>query len=106
MSNTFLYGDLTVQVFVEQPPRYVDQGEPSLVCLLHCAINGLKQSHRAWCVKFSGLLTAYGLNPCKFDLTVRCKTTSIGYVVLAIYVDDILLTSSDKASLSATKAYI
>ena len=34
------------------------------------------------------------------------KTTSIGYVVLAIYVNDILLTGNDKAAISATKAYL
>ena len=34
------------------------------------------------------------------------KTTSAGYVVLAIYVDDILLTSNDEAVIFATKAYL
>ena len=44
VSNAFLYGDLTEQVFMEQPPGYVAQGETSQVCLLHRAIYGLKQS--------------------------------------------------------------
>ena len=34
------------------------------------------------------------------------KTTSTGYVILAIYVDDILLTGNDEAAISATKAYL
>ena len=34
------------------------------------------------------------------------KTTSSGYVVLAIYVDDILLTSNDEAAISTTKTYL
>ena len=34
------------------------------------------------------------------------KTTSAGYVVLAIYVDDILLTGNDEAAISTTKAYL
>ena len=34
------------------------------------------------------------------------KKTSTGYVVLAIYVDDILLTGNDEAAISATKAYL
>ena len=34
------------------------------------------------------------------------KTTSIGYVILAIYVDDILLTGNDEGAISATKAYL
>ena len=42
VSNAFLYGDLDEQVFMEQPPRYVAQGESSEVCLLKKAIYGLK----------------------------------------------------------------
>ena len=34
------------------------------------------------------------------------KTTSVGYVVLEIYVDDILLTGKDEAGIYATKAYL
>ena len=34
------------------------------------------------------------------------KTTSVGYVVLAIYVDDMLLTGNNEAAISATKAYL
>ena len=106
VSNAFLYGDLTEQVFMEQPPGYVAQGETSQVCLLRRAIYGLKQSPRAWFVKFSGLLTTYGFNPCKSEPTVIRKKTSTVYVVLAIYVDDILLTGNDEITLSATKAYL
>ena len=35
-----------------------------------------------------------------------CKTISAGYVVLEIYVDDILLNGNDEAAISATKAYL
>ena len=51
------------------------------------------------------LLTSYGFNPCKFDVKVMRKTTSVGYVVLTIYVDDILLAGSNEASIFGTKAY-
>ena len=106
VSNAFLYGDLTEQVFMEQPLGYVAQGETSQVCLLHRAIYGLKQSPRAWFVKFSDLLTAYGFNPGNSEPIVIRKTTSTGYVVLAIYVDDILLAGNDDAAIFATKAYL
>ena len=64
VSNAFLYGDLDEQVFMEQPPGYVAQGESSEVCLLKKAIYGLKQSPRAWFHKFSQLLFAYGCLYC------------------------------------------
>ena len=49
---------------------------------------------------------AYDFNPCKYDATMMCKATLVVCVVLAIYVDEILLTSSDEASIFATKAYL
>ena len=91
---------------MQKPLGYVSQGETSQVCLLCQAIYELKQSPHAWFVKLSGLLTPHGFNPCKSDPIVMRKTTLVGYVVLTIYVDNILLTSSNEASIFATKAYL
>jgi len=44
--NAFLYGDLQDEVYMEQPPSYVAQGE-SKVCCLKKAIYELKQSPKA-----------------------------------------------------------
>ena len=106
VSNAFLYGELTKKLFMEQPPRYVAQGETSQVCLLRCAIYGLKQSLHAWFVKFSGLFIDYGFNHCKSDPMLMRKTTSVGYVVRVIHVDGILLNGSNEAGISTTKSYL
>ena len=74
---------------MEQPPRYIAQGESSKVCFLRKAIYGLKQSPRAWFAKFSGLLSAFGFTSCATDPTVLTKKTKGGLVILAGYVDDI-----------------
>ena len=106
VSNVFLYGDLEEQVFMEQPPGYVAQGESSKVCFLRKAIYGLKQSPRAWFAKFSGLLSAFGFTSCAADPTVLTKKTKGGLVILAVYVDDIILTGSDDTGILATKTYL
>ena len=91
---------------MKQPLGYVAQWKTSQVCFLRCDIYGLKQSPRTWFVKFNGLLTTYGFNPFKSDPIVMRKTTSVCYAVLAIYVDDILLTGNDEDGIFATKAYL
>ena len=106
VSNAFLYGDLEEQVFMEQPLGYVAQGESSKVCFLQKSIYGLKKSPRAWFVKFSGLLSAFGFTSCASDPTVLTKKTKSGLVILAVYVDDIILTGSDDIGILATKTYL
>ena len=44
IKNVFLHGDLPKKVYMEQPPRFVAQGEISRVCRLRKSLYGLKQS--------------------------------------------------------------
>ena len=48
IKNAFLHDDLHEEVYIEQPPVYVAQGESHKVCKLKKAIYDLKQSPRAW----------------------------------------------------------
>ena len=47
IKNAFLHGDLADEVYMEQPPGFVVQGESCLVCRLCRSLYGLKQSPRA-----------------------------------------------------------
>ena len=47
IKNVFLHGDLSEEVYMEQLPGFVAQGENGRVCHLHKSLYGLKQSPRA-----------------------------------------------------------
>ncbi|RVW70571.1 Retrovirus-related Pol polyprotein from transposon RE1 [Vitis vinifera] len=61
IKNAFLHGDLAEEVYMEQPPGFVAQGESSLVCRLRRSLYGLKQSPRAWFSRFSSVVQEFGM---------------------------------------------
>ncbi|CAA6672109.1 unnamed protein product [Spirodela intermedia] len=66
----------------------------------------LRPSPHVWFTKFSDLLTTFGIVPCIVNFTVLTKKTKCGLIILAIYVDDILVIRNDEADISTIKAYM
>ena len=60
VKNAFLHGELQEEVYVEQPPGYVDPGHPDYVCRLCKALYGLKQAPRAWHERIAKYLMTIG----------------------------------------------
>ena len=57
MKNAFLHGDLHEEVYMEQQPGFVAQGEYGRVCRLRKSLYGLKQSPRSWFGRFNVVVT-------------------------------------------------
>ncbi|XP_039158784.1 uncharacterized protein LOC120288727 [Eucalyptus grandis] len=105
IKNAFLHGDLAEEVYMEQPPGFVAQGE-NLVCHLHKALYGLKQSPRAWFGKFSDAVIKFGLKRCQVDHSVFSSVSSAGCILLVVYVDDIIITGSDSDGIQRLKQFL
>ena len=56
IKNVSLHGALAEEVYMEQPPGFVAQGESGLVRKLRLSLYGLKQSSRAWFGRFSSVV--------------------------------------------------
>jgi hypothetical protein len=92
VNNVFLHGDLQEEMYMEQPPGYVDQTHPNLVCRLKKALYGLKQAPRAWSDKIAQYLVTSGFQTSKADFSLYVKKTDYGIVIIIIYVDDLIST--------------
>jgi len=93
------------EVYIEQAPGYVTQGE-NKVRRLRKAIYGLKQSPRTWFKKFSTTISDIGFHRCHLDHSIFVRHTKSSLVIRVVYIDDILLTKSDSAGLVETKEYL
>ena len=103
IKNAFLHGGLQEEVYMEQPPGFVAQGEIGKVCRLRKSLNGLKQSPHAWFGKFSQAVEKFGLQKSKSDHSVFYRNFHSGIILLVVYVDDIVITGSDSTGISSLK---
>jgi hypothetical protein len=102
VKSAFLHGDLKEEIYMEQPPGYV-QNDSSLVCRLKKSLYGLKQAPRAWYAKMDSFLIATGFSRCHSDPNVYTKKVGSHLIILVLYVDDLILTGSDSKLLNHVK---
>ena len=82
---------------MEQPPGFVAQEESSLICKLRRSLYGLKQSPQAWFSRFSSMVQEFCMIQSTTDHSVFYHHTFTGQCIyLIVYVDDIVITSSDQ----------
>ena len=106
VKNAFLNGTLSEEVYMEQPPGFVAQGESSMVCKLKKSLYGLKQSSRAWFGRFSEVVVDFGLQRCGVDHSVFYRHSSAGRILLVVYVDDIVITGDDSKGIQELKLFL
>jgi histone deacetylase 1/2 len=94
VSNAFLHGFLTEDVYMQQPPGFEDDRHPSYVCKLQRSIYGLKQSPRAWYARLSQLLHQLGFVSSKADTSLFIFSRSGVHIYMLVYVDDIVIAGS------------
>ncbi|KAG7584438.1 Ribonuclease H-like superfamily [Arabidopsis suecica] len=98
VSNAFLNGELDEEIYMELPPGYevpeTENSEGKLVCKLQKSIYGLKQASRQWFLKFSSTICAMGFQSTHSDHTLFTRLADGVFVVILVYVDDIIIASS------------
>ena len=108
VKTAFLQGDLDEEIFMKQPEGYIDEERPNHVCRLNKSIYGLKQAARCWNSSIDTFLlsTEYRkctADPCVYMKSVKRQDGEIDFVIIALYVDDILLFSNNSEMLKREK---
>lgn len=94
VNNAFLEGPLSEEVYMAQPPGFVDVDKPDYVCKLFKAIYGLKQAPRAWYTVLRDFLLEAGFFNFVADMSLFIlHKAGITLFVLG-YVDDIVVTGN------------
>ncbi|WZZ19965.1 hypothetical protein YC2023_121352 [Brassica napus] len=100
VNHAFLQGKLEDNVYMLQPPGFVDKDNPTAVCKLHKAIYGLKQAPRAWYNELRRFLIASGFKNSLADASLFIYNNNGVLLYMLIYVDDIILTGNNQTHLN------
>ncbi|KAI3816013.1 hypothetical protein L1987_15698 [Smallanthus sonchifolius] len=96
VKSAFLYGKIGEEVYVKQPPGFVDPTHPNKVLKLDKALYGLHQAPRAWYETLSGYLLSNNFRRGAIDQTLFIKDEGGEILLVQIYVDDIIFGSTRK----------
>jgi transposase InsO family protein len=103
VKTAYLNGILEEEVYMKQPPGF-EKG--SKVCKLKKSLYGLKQSGRCWYQNLNDHLLARGFVTGDADSCLYILKQGNDIDIICIYVDDILILSSNSANASAIKTWL
>ncbi|GJT20272.1 retrovirus-related pol polyprotein from transposon TNT 1-94 [Tanacetum coccineum] len=97
VKSAFLNGFINEEVYVAQPPGFIDFEKPDHVYKLKKALYGLKQAPKAWYDRLKAFLIKHEYKIGMVDNTLFTKKKSSNLIIVQIYVDDIIfgLTCQD-----------
>lgn len=90
--SAFLQGDLTEKIYMVQPECFAKGAK---VCCLKKSLYGLKQASRVWNEKLDSALKSFGMEQSVVDPCIYFKSENGCILIVAVYVDDILIFSNN-----------
>ncbi|MCP3664820.1 MAG: DDE-type integrase/transposase/recombinase [Gammaproteobacteria bacterium] len=103
VETAFLNGNLSEEIYMHQPEGFVKPGEEKLVCRLKKSLYGLKQSPRCWNIILDEHLCELGFVRSKNDPCIYTRMVDGELVLLAVYVDDIILAAKSDSVIQSVK---
>ncbi|GJS69493.1 retrovirus-related pol polyprotein from transposon TNT 1-94 [Tanacetum coccineum] len=94
VKSTFLNGFINEEVYVAQPPGFVDFEKPNHVFKLKKTVYGLKQAPKAWYDRHKAFLLDHMYTMGLVDNTLFTKKRDSHIIIVQIYVDDIIFGST------------
>lgn len=91
VKTAFLHGDLDEEIYMHQPEGFLEEGKQNMVCRLKKSLYGLKQAPRQWYMKFESFMHKEGFQKCNADNCCFFKRYKSSYIILLLYVDDMLV---------------
>jgi Reverse transcriptase (RNA-dependent DNA polymerase) len=103
VKNVFLHGDLLEEVYMEVPPDFGTKQIVGKVCTLKKSLYGLKQFPRVWFDRFRKAMIGMWYRQTNADHTIFFRRHGAHITVLAVYVDDKIISGNDESEIALLK---
>jgi transposase InsO family protein len=103
VKSAFLNGEITEEVYVQQPPGFIDDKRGGYVLRLNKALYGLRQAPRAWNAKLDDSLKSLGFQRCPQEHALYRRNDEDSFLLIGVYVDDLIITGSDSIAIARFK---
>nr|GEV00095.1 ribonuclease H-like domain, reverse transcriptase, RNA-dependent DNA polymerase [Tanacetum cinerariifolium] len=103
VKSAFLHGDLK-EVYVTQPEGFIKRHDNEKVYRLIKALYELRQAPRAWNIKLDNTLKLLDFKKCALEQAIYTKTSKDSTLLIGVYVDDLIITSTPKKEIDKFKA--
>jgi hypothetical protein len=100
VKSVFLNGVIQEKMFVRQPPDFENPRYPNRVYKLSNALYGLKKAPRAWSARLKTFLLDHGHVMGSVDKTLFTLKHDNDFLLVQIYVDDIIFGGSSHTLVS------
>nr|GEU33280.1 retrovirus-related Pol polyprotein from transposon TNT 1-94 [Tanacetum cinerariifolium] len=94
VKSAFLNAFINEEVYVAQPPGFIDFAKPNYVYRLNKALYRLKQALKAWYDRLKAFLIKHDYSMGMVDNTLFTKKKDSNLIIVQIYVDDIIFGST------------
>ena len=101
VTTAFLNGDLQEEIYMKVPDG-VD-APANKVCRLRKSLYGLKQAPLCWNIKINDVMLAAGFKRSLSEFGLYSKVVDAEVVLVALYVDDLLILSNNVALINQVK---
>ncbi|KAL8115253.1 hypothetical protein AgCh_021912 [Apium graveolens] len=103
VKTAFLHDDLEEDIYMVQPEGFQVSRKENLVCKLIKSLHGLKQAPRQWYLNFVSFMMKNGYTRSAMDHYCYFKQFDSSYIILLLYVDDMLIAGSNMREINKLK---
>ncbi|MDC6271022.1 reverse transcriptase domain-containing protein, partial [Acetobacter pasteurianus] len=106
VTTALLNAPLEEEIYMKQIEGYEDPAFPDKVLKLNKSLYGLKQAPQAWNLQIHDVLLALGFQRNQAEYCLYIRRSSASTVMVALYVDDLLIAGSTRRAIDLVKAHL